>query len=125
MSTRDFGNVCERAVADYLVKKGYKISARNFVAYHGELDIVAENDEFIAFVEVKGRTDGYDRQKYGRPALAVNAEKKRHLISTAGAYLKQHPSEKRKRFDVAEVYFSEGNDYAAFEIKYYENAFTR
>lgn len=66
----------EDAAARYLKKKGYKITARNYRTPHGELDIIAENKEYIVFVEVKTRNARSDR-KYGRPADAVDGTKKR------------------------------------------------
>lgn len=61
MNTRELGNLGERIACEYLVKKGYKILAKNYRISFGEIDIIARkkrkvfgrNDKTIYFVEVK------------------------------------------------------------------------
>lgn len=62
----DFG---EKLAADYLVKKGYLILAKNIQVGHQEIDIIAKIKEKIVFVEVKTRTNqayGYANDALGR-----------------------------------------------------------
>ncbi len=100
----DFG---ELAAQRHLKENGYRIIAVGFEAHGYEIDIVAEDKEYIAFVEVKTRrVSPEDATALTRPASAVDAEKRRHIISAARAWLAVHPLPrgKRCRFDVVEVY---------------------
>jgi putative endonuclease len=61
-----------------------------------EIDIIAENDEFIVFVEVKTRSaDPLDP-----PVNAITREKQRGLVWAADAYIKRYGINKESRFDV-------------------------
>lgn len=109
-----------RAGEDYAAKKleelGYAIVARNYHSRYGEIDIIAENGEYLVFVEVKARKAG----SLSSPLEAVTPQKQRRLILTAQAYLAASPSEKQPRFDVAAVTL-EGSRVTGWE--YVENAF--
>lgn len=104
-SKKEIGNIGEEAAAKTLKKAGYKIRSRNFLSDHGEIDIIAENKEFLVFVEVKTRKN-VERyfENYGRPADAVTKKKQQHIIYTAKSYLYKHPTKKAIRFDVIEVF---------------------
>ncbi|MFR9035090.1 MAG: YraN family protein [Ruminococcus sp.] len=52
---RKTGNIGEDAVCGFLVRHGYEIIKRNFTVRGGEIDIIAEKADIIAFVEVKTR----------------------------------------------------------------------
>lgn len=125
---RDLGRACESAACDYLAKKGYKISARNYTVKGGELDIVAENRDFIVFVEVKARKAYGDSagfsSPYGRPSDAVNADKIKHLRNAAKAYVREHGYKKKTpRNDVVEIAIHEYDDCVCLHINHIENAF--
>ena len=51
------GKLGEDITADYLCKNDFEIVARNYHSRYGEIDIIAKNSEFIAFVEVKARNE--------------------------------------------------------------------
>lgn len=111
--TGDFG---EEAVCDYLRQRGAEILCRNFTIRGGEIDIIAQQGEFLLFVEVKTRRP--DALTSG--AAAVDAKKQRFIIRAAEQYLLKNPCDLQPRFDVAEVEYS-----GAFirHIEYLENAF--
>ncbi|MBQ2347982.1 MAG: YraN family protein, partial [Clostridia bacterium] len=52
---KERGRQGEKLVCAYLEQKGYKIVCTNYHSRYGEIDIIAENDSVIAFVEVKTR----------------------------------------------------------------------
>ena len=80
---KKLGNEGETIACKYLEKINYRIIERNFRCKFGEIDIVAiENGEFV-FIEVKTRHN----QLFGRPALAVNKKKQKHIISASKYYL--------------------------------------
>ncbi len=128
---RSIGRFCENAVADYLVAKGYTILERGFTVKGGEIDLIAEDDTTLLFVEVKGRTDGDQIRRFGRPATAVNAAKWEHLLHTAKEYIRRSGNTKKPRLDVAEVYMSPVEalcqdtfeEWMALSIRYYPSAY--
>lgn len=85
----------------------------------GEIDIIAEDGRYLAFVEVKLRKDG----RYGAACEAVTLSKQRKLRVTAEFYLMRHPTSLQPRFDVAEVYAPQGISTERPDIYYIENAF--
>lgn len=115
----DRGQAGEQAVADALERQGYEIVARNYHSRCGEIDIIAEKDGLLAFVEVKARNP---RSK-GTPAEAVTPAKQKKLIETAMLYLQESQSGLQPRFDVAEVYFEGKETEKVVRIRYIEDAF--
>ena len=59
MHNQELGNLGERLVADWLEAKNFLILARNFKARSGEIDLIAQKDDLVAFVEVKTRIKAY------------------------------------------------------------------
>lgn len=90
----------ETLVCEYLIKNKYKLIERNFKNKIGEIDIIAQKDDYIVFVEVKSR----DTLSFGRPSEAVNYYKQQKIKKVALSYLKfKHLMDCAVRFDVAEV----------------------
>ncbi len=102
LSKKKIGSLGEELAALYIRMRGYKILERNYnVPRVGELDIVAEDSEYLCFVEVRLRS----RRDFGTPAETVTREKRRRLIRAAQCYILHKNMENRcVRFDVAEVY---------------------
>ena len=96
------GQAGETAACEYLTQHGYTILCRNFRAAHDEIDIIAESDTYIVFVEVKTRT-AKTKSAYGRPASSVTARKRACLARAAQAYIRTRHTDKFYRFDVIEV----------------------
>ena len=82
MHSRDIGALGEKIAAEYLTSLGYMIRERNFRSREGEIDIIAEKDDFLVFIEVRTRTSN----SYGTPEESVTAQKKERLIALAEAY---------------------------------------
>ncbi len=104
MATSDprhqFGQASEMQAERFLLAKGYRILDRNVRTSLGELDLVAEDQGVVVFVEVKGRTT----EAFGGALLAVNHRKRMKLTKLAAQYLAQrHWSDKLCRFDVVLV----------------------
>ena len=83
MHSRDIGALGEKIAAEYLTGLGYVIRERNFRLREGEIDIVAEKDDFLVFIEVRTRTSN----SYGTPEESVTTQKKERLIALAEAYI--------------------------------------
>ncbi len=76
----------EQAAADYLSAKGYEIIARNVRTPYGEIDLIAQKDETVIFVEVKARTS----KSLGPPEIAVTPRKQEHMLACAEHYAQQN-----------------------------------
>lgn len=112
------GNIGETYAAEYLHNKGYKIIQRNFRSRFGEIGIIARDDEYLLFVEVKSRSGSF-----GTAREAVTAQKQRKLITTALIYLKENPTDLQPRFDVVEIYFRSKTDSSLIKLCHIKNAF--
>ena len=120
----ELGALGEKMARRYLKRNRYKIRKTNFVADGHEIDIIAEDRDTLAFVEVKTRTVGHENPNEPRPASSVDAEKQRGIIAAARFYAAYNPVGKKKRFDIVEVYVNEENGkYTLAEIKHLKNTF--
>ncbi len=90
----------ERVAEKSLVEAGYRILERNFRAAQGEIDLVAEENGVVVFVEAKGRRG----LGFGSPEEAVTLEKQRRILRAAEAWLARHGAANRAcRFDVVSI----------------------
>lgn len=112
--TGDRGECC---AAEFLQSGGFRIVEQNFYSRFGEIDIIAENQQYILFVEVKTRVKG----GLASPAAAVTPQKQRRILKTAEIYLLSHPGELQPRFDVIEVFTAPNGEVAG--LNHLENAF--
>lgn len=109
----------ERKVANYLRKKGFVILKRNFQSRYGEIDIIAENEELVIFVEVKTRKEN----SLVSGVEAIDAFKQRRITMTANEYMVKTECEKQPRFDVAQVTVTESaQGKIGYKLCYIENA---
>lgn len=79
----ELGALGERIAEEHLVNMGYQILARNWRWRTGEIDLVAEQNGEVVFVEVKSRRS----KTFGSPEESITRAKQRKLIQTANAYL--------------------------------------
>ena len=103
----------EQAVKGYLADHGFEILEMNYRCRQGEVDIIAKEQEYYVFIEVKYR----NTTKYGLPQEAVGTAKQRRICKAAQYYLYSHNLNEFTpvRFDVAAVLEN--------KITYYKNAF--
>ena len=113
----------EATTAAFLEARGYRLVDANVRPEgglaRGEIDLIAWHGEYLVFIEVKTRHAARGAQ--GTPAEAVDARKRRQLLSLAAAYLAKHNLDDVPcRFDVVEVV--EGKDgFSQFHL--FANAF--
>jgi putative endonuclease len=113
------GRTGERLAAEELVRRGYRILEQNFHCSHGEIDLVAEDEHDLIFVEVKTRRGNI----YGLPEEAVTYRKRQKIVQVASYYLDLHAcSERSWRIDVVAVQLSKGG--RPEEIRIYQHAVT-
>ncbi len=95
--TDPIGIIGEEEAAKVLKKKGFKILEHNWRMGHLEVDLIAENRQEIAFVEVKARTTEFGNI---RPEEYVDEDKKHRMLVAANAYIKKAHTDKSPRFDI-------------------------
>ena len=118
-SRQGLGRTGERLAAEALMSEGYRILERNFRCRQGEIDLVAEDEQDIIFVEVKARRG----VSFGLPEDAVTMRKRRKLVEVASNYLDLHTcSDRSWRIDVVAVQFSSSGKLE--EIRIYKHAVT-
>jgi putative endonuclease len=95
----ELGKQGEDVAAKYLAEKGYKILFRNWRYGKDELDIIAEKETHLGFVEIKTRSNII----FGEPETAVTKKKQSFLIRAANAYIEKNNCTKEARFDIISV----------------------
>lgn len=85
MTRSPLGAWGEAAARQYLEANGYRVRACNWRCAEGEIDLVAETDNTLVFVEVKTRRGA----GFGAPQDAVGPRKARHLVLAATRYLEE------------------------------------
>ena len=96
MENQLLGRQGELIASTHLQKNGYLILERNWRFGREEIDIIAEKDGLIVFVEVKTRQTDYT----GDPVMAVTESKKKIIVRTANEYVLSKNIEKEARFDI-------------------------
>lgn len=114
-STNSIGKLGESVASTHLLGRGFKILERNWRFGKKEIDIIAEIEELIVFIEVKTREDPFP----GRLEEYINRKKQKHIISAANEYIRLKDIDKEGRFDVIAIVLNRGNH----EIEHIEEAF--
>lgn len=111
-----FGKKAEAAVVNLLEANHFTILEQNYTKFCGEIDIIAQKDDVIIFVEVKARNNP-------RASMfeIVTPSKQQKIIQTARAYIAAtNKHQMTHRFDVALIV---GNECDDTKITYIPNAF--
>ncbi len=119
MKTKLLGSWGEAKAAQYLRKKGYSIIGMNYRTRLGEIDIIASNKRYLAFVEVKLRKNA----DFASAREFVDYHKITKIRATAEMWLSQNETTLQPRFDVIEIYAPEGVITEKPEITHLENVF--
>ena len=114
---RSVGEQGEMLAQAYLQEKGYTIIANNWHCQFGEIDIVAEKQKTLVFVEVKTRSGTQVQQAFA----AITESKREKLIASAYLYLDAFaPNANDWRIDVVAVELEKSGRLVRIEV--YENA---
>lgn len=111
----ELGKKGEDEAVRHLVQKGYKILHRNWLYDRYEVDIIALNEEYIVFAEVKTRSSAL----WGNPEEAVSKAKIRRIVEAADYYIRENDIDLPARFDVIAAIWN-GKQ---FEIEHIDDAF--
>lgn len=123
---RRLGNIGEKIASEYLKKKEYRILDKNYSPkwisgpIRGEIDIVAEKENTISFIEVKTLKDNCNKEY--SPELKVNFTKQKKILKIAENWLmeKNIPLDSRWQVDIISVEISSSSKKA--KIRHFENA---
>ncbi len=109
---REIGTNYERLAGNYLQANGYEVIEYNFRCSDGEIDIIAKDQEYLVFCEVKYRKTA----KVGYPMEAISRTKQRRISKCAQYYIyKNQLHEIPCRFDVIGI--------LGVEVQLVKNAF--
>jgi putative endonuclease len=110
----------EAAACDYLSSKSFLVLERNWRCRSGEIDIIAEHEGRLIFIEVRARKLG---GRFGTAAESVDRRKQQKVRDTAQVYLRSAGrANVSVRFDVIAITISR-MDETIIECKHYEAAF--
>ena len=120
---KGLGGIGEDLATKYLTDAGFTILSRNFRSRFGEIDIIAKNEDFLCFVEVKTRNVS---KNLATGLESVTVEKQKKIYKTAEYFITTHMSlverdNLQPRFDCLEIKI--GDD-GVVEINFIENAFS-
>jgi putative endonuclease len=115
---RGLGRHGEELAARHLAGLGYEILERNWRCGAGELDLVARDGDWLAFVEVRTRRG----QDMGSPEESVTLAKQARLVALAETYVQEHDWPGPWRIDVVAVEMDTRGRLQ--RLDHYENAVT-
>jgi putative endonuclease len=117
MNKRKVGTWYEILACSFLKEHGVQLLYKNYRVRKGEIDIIAKDDNYLCFIEVKYRKDN----KYGGPEAAVSFSKQKQICDVSRFFLfSKHYSEFTPiRYDVIAISGEEGS----CQIKWHKNAF--
>ena len=115
-SSRHKGRLGEQRAVDFLTRAGYRVLARNFRTRRGEIDIVAQKDAVLVFVEVKcwNAIDITDLE------ISISKRKQRRIIDASRVFMMRGGL--TDRYDVRfDLIFVKGD---SMEVQHVQEAFT-
>lgn len=113
MNNKPAGKLGENLAVKYLQDLGYKILEKNFLIRGGEIDIIARDEDFLVFVEVKARFS----HEFGLPQEAITYWKLKALQKSALFYIQKISwRNKPYRFDLVAIDFAEDKNKPNIEL---------
>lgn len=110
---RRLGDRGEKLAQAFLRSKGYRIVETNYRCRLGEIDIVAQHGDCMAFVEVRTRRGA----EFGPPEESVTERKKRRLALLAEGYLQSHEGLPAQwRIDVVAIQLGDRGSVSRLEL---------
>ena len=108
------GKKGETIAKEHLLENSYSILEENWRYLKAEIDLIAQKDDFIVFVEVKTRTYA----TFGQPEEAISVKKQQLMYELASEYMFREQYEEEYRFDIISIVLQPSR-----EINHYEDAF--
>jgi len=116
MNHIELGQKGEMLAAEFLIRSGHEIMAKNWKARKAEIDLITKDGDTLVFVEVKTKSYTY----YGSPEEQVDTKKERLIISAASQYMDSIQYDWKIRFDIISIVFRSEED---FDLRHYPDAF--
>lgn len=111
----ELGKKGEEEAVRHPCKSGYVIMEQNWIFDKNEIDIIAKNEDYIIFIEVKTR----NTNRWGNPEDAVSNKKIKRIVEAADFYLNKNSIDLPARFDVISIIY----DKDGFDITHIDDAF--
>ncbi len=111
----ELGKKGEQLAVNFLLKKGYNIIERNYRFDKAEVDIIAQQNDTLAIIEVKTRSS----TDFGNPQDFVKPKQIQRLVKAIDEYVNVNGLDLEVRFDIIAI-VKENN---SFNIEHLENAF--
>jgi putative endonuclease len=111
----ELGKKGEQLAVDFLLENGYVIVARNYRFDKAEVDIIAQQKDLLAIVEVKARSSA----DFGDPQDFVKPKQIKNLVKAVDEYVTINDLDVEVRFDIIAI-TKDGKEY---KIEHLENAF--
>ena len=118
---RKFGDFGEKIACCFLENKSYSILETNYQKRIGEIDIIAELNDALHFVEVKTRTS-FSNNKFGAPQESVNYHKQKRLIKTALFYLLENKYSDKTNWQIDVIAITIDKNKKTAKINHIKNA---
>lgn len=97
---RALGTFYEEVAKRYIEALGYTVLEMNYRCRLGEIDIIAQDQQYLVFLEIKYRSSN----KCGLPRESVNYYKQKRILNVAKYYIMTHYNKEIAcRFDVIEI----------------------
>ncbi len=119
MTKAETGRWGEDTAAGFLLQRGYSIIERNYHSRFGEIDIIAADEKYVCFVEVRTRAEG----AMISGLESVDIRKARKIFRTACIWLDQKRCSLQPRFDIISIKAAKCTPPAAKSIDHITNAF--
>lgn len=112
----ELGEFGEQLAAEYLLRKGYTILARNFFYDKAEIDIIAQKEKnTLVIVEVKTRNSDF----FGDPQDFVKPAKIKLLVKAANEYVISNDLDVEVQFDIIAIIKNKNIE----KLEHFEDAF--
>lgn len=115
------GKQGEALAVQYLRDRAFTILETNYRCLYGEIDIIAQKNQHLHFVEVKTRKSS----SFGSPVEAYTYKKQQKILRAIWSYLEEHYPENsyRPRFQIDLVAILLDSDNSIKDLQYFDNAY--
>lgn len=105
--TSQIGSLGEQIASSFLQRKGFRVISLNYRKPWGEIDVIAERDNVVRFVEVKtltGDTEMLSRESNGyQPEQQIHGAKLQKIVRTAALYMEHARDDREYQIDAIAV----------------------
>jgi len=109
------GDKGEDTAVNYLFANGYEVLQRNYRYRRGEIDIIAQKENILTFIEVKSRKNIL----YGYPETFVSESQEEWICLAAENYIENNNWQGNIRFDIIAIVW----DTEEPSLDHFEDAF--